>query len=76
MTRFYAFPSLVRKTIPGFPWLVQIYTCCPSIIMNDVLLPLKVAPIWMVNDMGILFLGSPEWISHGKPAMVELKKET
>lgn len=64
---FYAFPTVVRKIIPGFPWLVQIYACCLRRIMKNILFPLKAVPIWMVNDMSIRFLGNPEKYPMEKP---------
>lgn len=44
LTIFCTFPTWVRMTIPSFPWLVQIYACCPSIIMNNAFFPSKNCP--------------------------------
>lgn len=49
LTTSCTFPTLVRITIQRFPWLVQIYTSCSSIIMNNDSFPLKIFTVLMVN---------------------------
>lgn len=59
-------PNLVRVTTPSAPWLVQICVCCLSIITNNASFPLKIVPLWVVNYVAILFLGSLEQMSSSR----------